>query len=342
MWNAAVTVALAGLFWVLPAARADSVPRILTGVVLALVVAAAMLLRRRAPLAATLTAGAATLAGTALGVCQDPMLATAWCLYPLAIERAARARRLVIATALLVTALALVAGVPDGTGHDLGVRIVVAVAALSTAWLLGTAVGRQLAAAREAERARVQLALARDVHDVVGHALGVIAAEAGVVLSLPDAPAEELRETLAGVAGHARTALVDVQALVRSLRAPQRWDLTALAAGARAAGVRVELDADEEVPVSGVAYRVVQEGLSNVMRHAPGSSCSVSVRRVGGSVLVEVRDDGAVRPAGPPGSGLGLIGMRERVAATGGTVSWGERPGGGFAVTARLPVEEPA
>ncbi|MEV6345457.1 sensor histidine kinase [Actinoplanes sp. NPDC051851] len=311
------------------------------GVVLALATGAAMVARRRAPLTATLVAGVATLTGTLLGVCQDPMLATAWCLYPLAVERAARTRLVAAVPVGLFGALALVTGVPE---DGLGERLVVAVAALSAAWLLGLAVGRQMAAAREAERARVQLAVARDVHDVVGHALGVIVAEAGVVLSLPDVREDELRETLTAVECHARTALADVQGLVRTLRtdgaAPGTEDLPALFAAVRAAGVRLETTVDiGEFDHAATLFRIVQEALHNVVRHAPGTTCAVDVRREKGEVTVLIRDDGGAGavPASP-GSGLGLTGMRERARLAGGSVTWGARPEGGFQVRASLPL----
>jgi signal transduction histidine kinase len=346
--DAAAALVVAGMFWLLPTIDAGSWQRVLAGAVLAAVTVVAMLARRRFPFGATVTAGVTTLAGTVLGVCQDPMLATAWCLYPLAIGRASRTRVVAAVLAGLFAALALVVGVPDGAVRGLGGQLVVAVAALSVAWLLGTTVGEQLRSAQEAERARVQLAVARDVHDVVGHALGVIVAEAGVTLSLPDTGEPELRATLAEVEGHARTALADVQGLVRSLRtdedrsAPGTAELPTLFAATRAAGVHVVASVGPEPvgePVGGVVFRIVQEALSNVVRHAPGASCSVDVRREGDAVVVLIRDDGPAGPGGASaGTGLGLGGMRERARSIGGTVRWGARPAGGFEVVARLPL----
>lgn len=352
MVDVGAALVVAGLFWVLPTIGAEGRPRWLIGAGLALVTGVVMIARRRIPFAATVTAGVATLAGTVLGVCQDPMLATAWCLYPLAIERASRTRLVAAVLAGLFAALALVSGVPEGAVRGRGEQLVVAVAALSAAWLLGMTVGRQLRAAQEAERARVQLAVAGDVHDVVGHALGVIVAEAGVALSLPDVREDELRATLTGVEDHARAALVRVQGLVRSLRtderpvAPGTAELPALFAATRAAGVHVDGSVGAGpigAEVDGVVFRIVQEALSNVVRHAPGASCRVEVRRAGDAVVVLVRDDGPAVPGGRApggavaGTGLGLAGMRERAGSVGGTVRWGARPSGGFEVVARLP-----
>ena len=334
-------VVVVGMFWVLPLTHAEDAT--LIGAALALVAGGAMVTRRRIPFVATLAAGLATLAGMVLEVCQDPMLATAWCLYPLAIERAARTRLVAAVLAGLFAVLALVTGVPEGAVRSLGEQLVVAVGALSAAWLLGITVGKQVVGAQETERARVQLAVARDVHDVVGHALGVIVAEAGVVLSLPDTREDELRETLAGVESHARLALVDVQGLVRTLRnaehATGRPDFPGLFAAVRAAGVRLETYVDVDVFDNETAlFRIVQEALNNVVRHAPGADCSVDVRREGDEVSVLIRDDGPVKPVYEvPGGGLGLTGMRERARLVGGSVTWGDLPGGGFEVRARLP-----
>ncbi|UWP80568.1 sensor histidine kinase [Dactylosporangium fulvum] len=337
-----------GMFWALPTISAGGSQRGVIGACLALVTGVVMIARRRMPFGATVTAGVATLVGTVLGVCQDPMLATAWCLYPMAIERMSRTRLIAAVLVGLFAALALVSGVPEGAVRGRGQQFVVAVAALSVAWLLGMTVGKQLRSAQEAERARVQLAVARDVHDVVGHALGVIVAEAGVTLSLPDAREDELRATLAGVEGHARTALADVQSLVRSLRtdesraAPGTAELPTLFAATRAAGVRVDASVGTGPigeAVGTVVFRIVQEALSNVVRHAPGASCWVDVRREGDAVVVLIRDDGPAVPGGVvPGTGLGLDGMRERARSIGGTVRWDARPDGGFEVVARLPL----
>ncbi|MFD7655975.1 sensor histidine kinase [Actinosynnema sp. NPDC059797] len=386
--DAAAGAAVVGVFWAPGLVAGAPGPRAWVGAALAGVLLVAVVGRWRSPGIATAAAAAATFGGALVGVGADPMLATAWCLHALAVERAARTR---VLTLLLMgggTVLALVTAVPQQVGQ--GQRAVLAVAALGVAWLLGTSEGRRLEAAREAERARgaeretrTQLAVAREVHDVVGHALAVIGAEAGVSRALPDAGEDELRRSLADVERHARSALTEVQALVRSLRvpdgegrapdgggwvpdgegrapdgggwapdgggrepdeggpAPQLSRLAELIAAVRAAGVRVEarLDVAGPVgqPVSAAAFRITQEALSNVVRHAPGASCAVDVRVEGGAVVTRVHDDGPGLAEGvAPGSGL--RGMRERAASVGGDVVWRNRDGGGFEVEARLPV----
>jgi len=329
-------------FWLPPVAQASGW-RVPVAVLLVPVIGAAMLVRRRFPLVATVVAAVSTLVAFGLGVGLDPMLATAWCLYPLAVVLAARTYSVVVVVACGVLGLAAVTGVGDGgSGH-----LVLAVAALIIAWLLGTAVGRQLISAREAERARVQLEVARDIHDVVGHALGVISAEASVTRGLPDADEDELRGTLGEIETQARQALQEVQALVRGLRAsnpggPDRAGLESVIDGARRAGLDVEASVEVGPEVGAgvriVLLRIVQEALNNVVRHAPGAACSVAVGRVGKAVVVRVRDHGSTTPGAGAGSGLGLRGMRERALLVGGTVSWQRPAGGGFEVLARLPL----
>jgi signal transduction histidine kinase len=189
----------------------------------------------------------------------------------------------------------------------------------------------------------VQLEVARDVHDVVGHALSVISAEAGVTRSLADAGEQELRDSLAGIEVHARRALEEVQVLVRGLRsAPVPVDrLSSVVDTTRAAGVDVEahiaVDEPVEDAVGAVVLRIVQESLSNVVRHAGGAACRVDVGEAGDAIVVRVRDRGpGATGRGHPG--FGLAGMSERAHLVGGTVVWGNHPDGGFEVSARLPV----
>ncbi|MGC5012008.1 sensor histidine kinase [Streptosporangium sp. DT93] len=375
--DALVAAGVVGVFWVPPAIGAADPPRLVAGLVLASVAGAAMILRRRLPASSTTAAGISTVAGGLLGVCHDPMLATAWCLYALAIARASRTRAFVLVLAGALAALTAVTAVPGEGTSGAGQRLLLSVAVLSVAWLLGATAARQIAAAREAERARVQLEVARDVHDVVGHALGVIGAEAGVTRGLADAGEQELRDSLAGIEAHARSALEEMQGLVRTLRSSPAppvsradagpWDgtktpvragtkprqavtepreavaepreavtetreastgiarLPSVIAATRAAGVDVEARIDpyghdgphgphghggHVDPLAGaVVLRIVQEALSNVVRHAPGAECVVDVHRDGPMIVVRVRDHGpGARPApasgsGPPASG---------------------------------------
>ncbi len=348
------TALVIGVFWIPPTLEAEDPWRVVLGLGLAAAAAAAMILRRRAQTVAVLVAGLATIVSTALGTCQDFMVAAAWCLYPLAIRRAARTQQLfgVLVVGLLGTFT--VGSFPASGGRQIAQSMVLSVAALCVAWLLGAMVGRQIDLAREAESARVRLEVAREVHDVVGHALGLVSAEAGVMRALPDADEHELREALGDIEGQARRALEEVQALVRGLRAGSLDDRSAVPVGSpapklvelieatRASGVSIHarLDLDELVDddVAAFVVRVVQESLANVVRHARGAECMVVVESDDAAVVVRVRDDGP-GVTGAVESGFGLRGMRERARLVGGSVVWGNRAeGGGFEVTAWAPL----
>jgi signal transduction histidine kinase len=205
------------------------------------------------------------------------------------------------------------------------------------------------------ERARI----ARDMHDVVAHHLSLMAIQAGSapyrLTGLPDAA----REEFGSLSQAARAALADMRRLLGVLRSdqpadrapqPQLADLPSLAAAAQRAGVAVALampgNCDGVPPGAGLcAYRIVQEALSNAGRHAPGATVTVSISRDDDRLNLRVTN-GPSDPGQPPAStgqpGHGLAGMRERVALLGGTLTAGPAPDGGFAVSADLPLREPA
>jgi signal transduction histidine kinase len=200
------------------------------------------------------------------------------------------------------------------------------------------------------ERTRI----ARELHDVVAHHMSLIAVRAETapyrLSGLPDDVSAEFQSLSAA----AREALTDMRRLLGVLRydeaalrapQPQLSDLPELVSAARLAGVAVELSAPsglDQVPagVGVCAYRIVQESLSNASQHAPGAPVTVSVDQGGGAVVLRVANGPgrAARPAGGPGQGNGLTGMRERVALLGGSLSAGPAPDGGFVVSAVLPV----
>jgi signal transduction histidine kinase len=197
--------------------------------------------------------------------------------------------------------------------------------------------------------AEERLQIARDVHDVVGHSLATIALQAGVAEHLLDGREPEARESMAAIRRLSKQALGEVGAMLGVLRAdgtaeraptPDLGQVTRLVDDMRAAGLQVDLDLDPEpVPevVGGAAYRIVQESLTNVVRHAgPDAAARVTVRADNGTVEVEITDDGA--GATTTHEGNGLTGMRERATALGGTFEVGPGPQGGFRVRALLPV----
>ena len=246
---------------------------------------------------------------------------------------------------------------------------------IAAVWLLGHFVGvrrvyvRQLEErTAELEQAREELArravieerlrLARELHDVVAHAMSVIAVQSGVGAHVANTQPEEAAKALVAIEATSRAALEELRRLLGVLRqehepqgdlapVPGLADLDSLLAEVTKAGLAVKLRVNGTRPPlpAGVdlsAYRIVQEALTNVVKHAGPARAQVVVGYRDQDVTVEVTDDGrgAVASAGDgrAGSGHGLIGMRERVAAFGGDLEVGPRPGGGFRVAARLPL----
>ena len=211
-------------------------------------------------------------------------------------------------------------------------------------------------AAREADTRRKlgeeRLRIAREVHDVVAHAMVAINVQSGVAAHLIDADPEQARSALREIKATSGEALRDLRGTLGVLRGDDDaaplgpssglGDLDELAGALRAAGVDVRLEVDGALgPVSAAVhaagYRIVQESLTNVLRHARASRAEVVVAREGGDVRVEVTDDG-IGGGALDGSGNGLRGMAERAAALDGALESGPAPGGGWAVRARLPL----
>ncbi|MEV4396131.1 histidine kinase [Nonomuraea sp. NPDC049607] len=336
-----------------------------------------------------------------------------------------------VVSMISVLGLVMAGGTPRGGAPVWLMHIdqpLVGIAALGGAWTIGRAVReRRLYAAREAERlaehavTQERLRIARELHDVVTHSVGLIAVKAGVANHVLATRPEEAHDALRVIETASRSALVEMRHLLGMLRSTQLPDLVpvpgieglqGLAEQARQAGVEVELDlrlAEEEaggeragarvqdggtpqvrrggepregehaalwnddqamndrliggaVPGNGMrgrreghaaagrrlpdgvelsVYRIVQEALTNVVKHASPTRCRVSVAADGGEVRIEVIDEGAGRRMSPAdGSGHGLIGMRERVMMYGGVFEAGSLPRQGFRVFARLPYQE--
>jgi signal transduction histidine kinase len=204
-------------------------------------------------------------------------------------------------------------------------------------------------AAVATERVRI----ARELHDVIAHAVSVIVIQAGAAEEvLADNP-ESARQPLVSVQASARQALNELRRLLEVLRTdspptlglspqPGLADLDDLAVHVRAAGLTVNLRrlGTQVILPTGVdlaAYRIVQEALTNVLKHARATNAAVEVRYRPNEVELEVVDDGQPMTVSTPGVGAhGLIGMRERAALYDGELHAGQRPGGGYAVTARL------
>lgn len=210
--------------------------------------------------------------------------------------------------------------------------------------------------AEQARRAvsEERLAMAQDVHDGVGHGLAVIAMQAGVAMHVLDRDPQRARELLATIRTTSREALDGLRADLDRLRSsdasaarrptPGLADLPVLLDRMRAGGLEMQTDLhglDAELPgaVDGAAYRIVQESLTNVLRHAGVASATVLIDRGENALVVEVRDHGRGAAAGSgASSGTGIAGMRQRATAVGGTLEAGPAPGRGFLVRAVLPL----
>ena len=205
--------------------------------------------------------------------------------------------------------------------------------------------------AREAvveERARI----ARELHDVIAHHVSMIVLQAGAERRVLDGANASTREVLETVERTGRSALTEMRRLLGMLRGdanepltpqPGLTDVPVLVRQLREAGLPVELHVEgerRELPV-GIelsAYRIVQEALTNAIKHAGEASASVNIRYGSDSLELEIADDGTGASKPVSSGGHGLVGMRERVALYGGRLDAGRRPSGGFVVRVRLPI----
>ncbi|MFG2719803.1 sensor histidine kinase [Streptomyces sp. NPDC048416] len=257
-----------------------------------------------------------------------------------------------------------------------------AIAVVLGAALRGRRVARTQLVAQEVltgeERARRTLLeersrIARELHDVVAHHMSVISIQAQVAPHLVDNPSDELKENLAGIRQNAVEALTELRRVLGVLRSeepvgdsgvgspgnlaagsgqhapqPSLDRIGELVANVRGAGMTVATDITGVVrPLSpGVelsAFRIVQEALSNAMRHAPGAAVRVLVAYHRAGLVIRVTNTAPDRPVAPsPGAGHGLLGMRERTAMLGGELAVGATPDGGYEVSATLPLTSPA
>ena len=213
----------------------------------------------------------------------------------------------------------------------------------------------------EAARRRAveeRLRIARELHDSLTHSISVIQVQAGVAVHLARKRGEEVPPALLAIQEAGADASRELRATLQVLRSAEDGDssglcqLDSLVARARTAGLPVTVTvtgAERPLPpdVDQAAYRIVQEALTNVSRHAGKACASVRLRYTPDTLTVQVDDDGMGDGARPPGAraagpGLGLIGMRERVSALGGRLHAGPQDGGGFQVRAELPVRAPS
>ncbi|MEU3784895.1 sensor histidine kinase [Streptomyces sp900129855] len=207
---------------------------------------------------------------------------------------------------------------------------------------------RAQAARRRAEEERLRIA--RELHDVLAHSLSVINVQAGVGLALLDSDPQQARTALTTIKSASKEALGEVRQVLDTLRtpgdaprtpAPGLDRLPELVEQAARAGLTVQVEGEPPRLPPGAdlaAFRIVQEALTNVVRHSGSRQARVRLDRSGGTLRLRIDDEGPATGADAGGSGNGLAGMRERAAALGGTIEAGPRPDGGFRVLAVLPI----
>ncbi|MBY8872785.1 sensor histidine kinase [Micromonospora sp. PLK6-60] len=308
-----------------------------------------------------------TLAGSAVVTVtiwrgDDDYLTVVWYLQFLVVDLVlglvtARApRRVSLAAAGVVLVVQVAAGFVNPAVDPVD-RAVVSALAVVTAWVTGNSVrnrrrhAEQLRAHAAAETvAAERLRIARELHDVVAHSIGVIVIQAGMGARVIDTQPGEARAALATIERTSRETLTGLRRTLGALRrpdgaaaldpAPGLADLDRLVTAAADAGVRVAVRRDGEprplpAEVDLAAYRIAQEALTNVARHAAVARCRLTIGYAPDAVHVEVVDDGRGGPLGDEGHGI--VGMRERSTLLGGRFSAGPRPEGGFRVAACLP-----
>src|SRR5579862_6395828 len=238
-----------------------------------------------------------------------------------------------------------------------GWLLAVAIAAEATRFraerVAATRANRQIDQRRHQSEERLRIA--RDLHDVIGHNISLINVQASMGLDLMDAQPEQARAALTAIKSASKEALEELRTMLTTLRhnddgaprapAPGLDRLPELIELTRAAGLNVDVEVAGTAPplpagVHLAAYRIIQESLTNVARHAGRARVTVRVTYDDADMRLEIDDDGKAPAGGATaiGTGSGITGMRERAAALGGELSAGFRRGGGFRVSARLPV----
>ncbi|SHN29527.1 sensor histidine kinase [Cryptosporangium aurantiacum] len=354
-WAIAVCVAATAVFTGLSGAG-SGVP----GVVLLALGGLALVVRRRAPIPVLVAIGLCTVGYQALGY-DVPAVA-----YLVAVYSAVRAghRLLTVLVSVVMLAalpLAVLIAVVDGSVSQ---ALAQARGALELAWLIaagaaGEALRQAERRADEAERTREETArrraneerlhIARELHDSLTHQISIIKVQAEVAVHLASKRGEQVPESLLAIRDAGREATRELRATLEALREDGKTPsngldhVPELVERARATGLDATLTIagqrlDVPVAVDRTAYRIVQESLTNIARHAAAATASVRIDYRPDALAIRVEDDGKATPATAPEPGVGLLGMRERVTALGGRLRAEPRDEGGFTVHAELPV----
>jgi len=363
IWDALLAVAIVAVGVVGFALREPppNEPPPALGYALVIVAAGSLAWRRRFPLIVLVIVAAAASIGSLLGYWPEFVLVLWIAVYSAAANTERDSLTRVLAPVAVITSVAI------GLGErgDRGLNWVDVLSDMVVTFGVPLVLGRMTfnrrrrvlrdreLATREAVAAE-RAAIARELHDVVAHHMSVMVVQAGAARAVGESDPAAASDALRQIETSGRTGLAEMRRLLGILkaegdgdgRAPQPGlaDLGELLDSMRATGLAVEaVVAGSTRPLPpGVdlsAYRIVQEALTNALRHAGGASARVLVRYEPAALELEIADDGLGPPDGPSTQGQGLIGMRERAQLFGGAFEAGPRPGGGFLVRARLPFE---
>ncbi|WP_306319666.1 MULTISPECIES: sensor histidine kinase [unclassified Streptomyces] len=321
----------------------------------------ALYARRRAPVAVLAVTGLCAVGHQAAGV-DVPVVAFLFAVY--AAVREGHRLSTVVASVAVMAALPLAYLVSPG-GDSVRAAFTHSRGALELGWLVaagaaGEALRQAERRADEAERTREETArrradeerlrIARELHDSLTHQISIVKLQAEVAVHVALRRGERPPEPLLAIQEAGREASRELRATLEALRDDDTRpphtldDIPELVKRSCTGGLETRLTvegAPRDVPaaVQRTAYRVVQEALTNVARHAAARTAEVTVEHREGSLTLCVEDDGGARPGSAPLPGIGLLGMNERVTALGGTLRAGPRAEGGFRVLAELPVE---
>ncbi len=337
-----------------------------TGIALALVQTLPLLVRRRFPLP-VLAAVLAALIVTHFALDVLPLFALGVAVYTVASHTE---RRIALSAALLTLLVLLIPPIHHGGGGGARESFVHVIIFAAAAWILGDNVRTKRAYYRELEEraerlerekeegtrraaAEEKARIARELHDVIAHSVSVMVVQAAAAGDVFEKQPERAREALSSIEESGRSALTELRRLLGIVRSDEHSSrepqpglaaLEELVEQIRATGLEVELKREGELGElpAGVdlsAYRIVQEALTNTLKHAQATRARVRLGRSKEELTIEVADDGA-GPVEESTNGHGLIGMQERVALLAGVLEAGPGESGGFVVKARFPLEQ--
>ncbi|MFC9895779.1 sensor histidine kinase [Nocardia sp. NPDC127579] len=319
----------------------------------------ALVWRRRAPVPVLVATGACALGYQAIGI-DVPAVA-----FVLAVYAGVRAGHRIVTVAVAVLVLATLPLAVLVSVHAAGVAFAQARGALEIAWLIaagaaGEALRQAEQRADEAERTREETArrradaerlhIARELHDSLTHQISVIKVQSEAAVHVARRRGEAVPEQLLAIRQAGREAARELRATLEALRdddtvpRPGLAHVPDLVTTTRATGLDATLaiagePRDLPVTLDRTGYRIVQESLTNITRHADAATVRVRIDYRPDTLVIRVDDDGRADPRRPPAPGVGLLGMRERVTALGGELHAAPRTAGGFSVQAELPVD---